>query len=650
MHRSVSKGPLTGPSVPPISSSYNPADDFYMYVNAIWQHKTVIPSYAHTIGVSEEIEESLKDTLLEALTKRHKKHPSAPISLASHGFLTEKGGKHSVQFLKDVMTSFDDWKTIEDVGDAIGFLNRIQSRAPLSVVISSDSNDSDQCCVFLYEPELGLPEKHVYNAMEHHPALTAYKKMLNESGKALGFPGFESAAKFEADLLPHMSAVEDRKDVRFSYDPQPFKAIQSLFPGIPWTSIFSGMRLPLEVAEDSQFIVTNKQYFSHLEGLFKRLSMDDWRIWMRTELLGTFLEYLPAPFKDYHYVIYDHILRGSTKPHPADHIMLRALQKFAPQALSQVYVEEAVPKATKPTVIKLIGQLKAATKARIALLGWMSPESRVKATDKIEAMRFQVGYPDDWDSELKHIRVKKDEPLQCLFDLASSDTIEMIHDLKEHACGKDVDVWEEGAFEVNAYYYPEGNMMTIPAGILNPPFFDLHRSNAWNLGGIGAAIGHEITHGFDEDGRNYDAEGNYNPWLSAEDSHKFTRLAQTTVALYQKQHIHGGVVNGRRTLSENLADLGGLSIALEALRHLLVGSKVEDQMKAYREFFESYAVSWRTKQRPEKAKQALLLDRHAPAQLRVNLVVRQFQEFYDAYDIKEGSAGYVPVSERIVFW
>ena len=193
-------------------------------------------------------------------------------------------------------------------------------------------------------------------------------------------------------------------------------------------------------------------------------------------------------------------------------------------------------------------------------------------------------------------------------------------------------------------------MMTIPAGILTPPFFDLHRGEAWNLGGIGAAIGHEITHGFDEDGRNYDKDGNYSPWLSTEDSHKFTRLANITVMLYQKQHIHGGVVNGRRTLSENLADLGGLAIALEALRQTLVGKSVGDQMTAFRDFFISYAVSWRTKQRPEKAKQALLLDRHAPAQLRVNLVVRQFQEFYDAFGIKEGVAGYVPVAERIVFW
>ena len=636
--------------MPPVSPSYAPVDNFYMYVNAIWQQKTVIPPYAHTIGVSEEIEETLKDTLIHALQERSKRHPTAPISLASQSFLTAQGSKHSVQFLKDVMASFDNWRTIEDVGDAIGFLNRIQSHAPLSVVISSDSNDSEECCVFLYEPELGLPEKHIYNPLEHHPALTAYKHMLAECGATLGFPGFETSAKFEQDLLPHLSSVEDRKDIRFSYDPKSFKDITTTFVGIPWEAIFGGMRVPLAVAAESQFIVTNAQYFHHLEGLFRRLSLDEWRIWMRTELLASFLEYLPAPFKNFHYTIYDHILRGSTKPHPSTHVMLKALQKFAPQALSRVYVEEAVPRGTKPAVIKLVGRLKAATKARIALLGWMSPETRVHAVEKIEAMRFQVGYPDEWDSELRHIRVKKDEPLQLLFDLASSDTLDMIKDLKDHTCGKDVDVWEEGAFEVNAYYYPEGNMMTIPAGILSPPFFDLHRSEAWNLGGIGAAIGHEITHGFDEDGRNYDKDGNYKPWLSAEDSFKFTRLAQTMVALYQTQHMHGGVVNGRRTLSENLADLGGLAIALEALRQILAGKSVEEQMTAFRDFFISYAVSWRTKQRPEKAKQALLLDRHAPAELRVNLVVRQFQEFYDAFGIKEGVAGYVPVAERIIFW
>lgn len=639
-----------GPKVPPVSPSYAPVDNFYMYVNATWQQKTVIPSYAHTIGVSEEIEESLKYTLIHALQERAKRHPTSPISLASQSFLTAAGARHSIQFLTEVMKSFDDWRSMEDVGEGIGFLNRIQSHAPLSVVISSDSNNSEECCVFLYEPELGLPEKHIYNMLEHHPALTAYKHMLRESGTRLGFPAFESTVKFEQTLLPHLSSVEDRKDIRFSYDPKSYKEIVDTFPGIPWTAIYTGMRIPLSVAAEAKFIVTNPQYFHQLEALFRRLSLDDWRVWMRTQLLVTFLEYLPSPFKDHHYMIYEHILRGSTKPLPTSHSMLKALQKFAPQALSRIYVEEVVPTGTKPAVIKLVGQLKAATKSRMALLGWLGPESRMYAVEKIEAMRFQVGYPDEWESELRQIRVKRDQPLQLIFDLASTDTLDMIKDLRDHKCGKDVDKWEEGAFEVNAYYYPEGNMMTIPAGILTPPFFDLHRSEAWNLGGIGAAIGHEITHGFDEDGRNYDKDGNYSPWLSTEDSHKFTRLANITVVLYQKQHIHGGVVNGRRTLSENLADLGGLAIALEALRQTLVGKSVEDQMTAFRDFFISYAVSWRTKQRPEKAKQALLLDRHAPAQLRVNLVVRQFQEFYDAFGIKEGVVGYVPVAERIVFW
>ena len=191
--------------------------------------------------------------------------------------------------------------------------------------------------------------------------------------------------------------------------------------------------------------------------------------------------------------------------------------------------------------------------------------------------------------------------------------------------------------------------MVVPAGMLRPPFFDLERSLAWNLGGIGAAIGHEITHGFDADGRNFDAEGNYKDWWSPSDERTYTKMTEAVVELFEGQKYMGGKVSGERTLDENLADLGGLSIALEALRPHLPSTPAE-RKKALCEFFSSYAVSWRQKDRPKKAKHALLMDSHAPPSLRVNLIVRQFAEFYEAFGIKAGDDGWIDPSMRIEFW
>jgi predicted metalloendopeptidase len=225
----------------------------------------------------------------------------------------------------------------------------------------------------------------------------------------------------------------------------------------------------------------------------------------------------------------------------------------------------------------------------------------------------------------------------------------MIHDLAAHTCRKRPSVWREGAFEVNAYYYPEGTMMVVPAGILRPPFFDTRRSDAWNLGGIGVAISHEITHGFDDDGRIFDERGNYADWWSASDARTYKAMSRAMIELFDGQEYMGGKVDGKKTLNENLADIGGMAIALEALNAILPSDEAE-RKAAYKDFFISFAVSWRQKDRPKKARQALLLDVHAPPLYRVNLIVRQFEEFYIAFDIKPGAKGYIPPEERIVFW
>lgn len=372
------------------------------------------------------------------------------------------------------------------------------------------------------------------------------------------------------------------------------------------------------------------------------------RTWMSSMVVLQYLEYLPPPYDDLHFDLYGKALKGIAEKLPQKYLTLKVLKTFAPQALGKLYVQQEVPANTKPYITRLVHKLVTATLERLKEITWMTPETKRIALRKVRAMKLQVGYPDEWESEMTGVSLEADRPLSNILALCSADTMNMFTDLNR-GCRKRVEKWDDGVFEVNAYYYMEGNMMVVPVGILRTPFFDLKRSKAWNYGGIGSAIGHEITHGFDEDGRFYDEHGNYNNWWSAHDTRMFERLTQSLVDFYDGAEYMGGEVDGVLTLSENLADLGGLAISLHALQSELPDDATT-RKKAYIDFFTSYAVSWRNKDRAKKAKEALSLDVHAPACLRVNFVVHQFAEFYEAFDIGPEEAGFIPPEKRIRLW
>jgi putative endopeptidase len=379
--------------------------------------------------------------------------------------------------------------------------------------------------------------------------------------------------------------------------------------------------------------------------------MAQWRIWMRAQTLVHFMKYLPPPFDELHFQLWGKQLQGTTEKIPQRFLLLNVLKENIPHNLGYAYVKNAVSSKLKPTATKLIENLRDATIVRIRDLRWMTEETKLRAIEKSKAMIFQIAYPDKWEFELNDVPIDETHMLINLWNLTKYDTTQMLKHLKR---GKidEKENWEDGVFEVNAYYYSDKNMMVIPAGILQPPFFDLKRSEAWNLGGIGAAIGHEITHGFDDDGRLYDKNGVMKDWWSQADADKYKEMSQDLVDLFNKATYMGGKVDGEMTLSENIADLGGVAIALEALEMEFAkgGYTAATKKNAYKEFFTSYAVSWRNKDRVKKAEQSLLLDKHAPAPLRVNLIVRQFAEFYTAFDIGESDPGYIPISDRIQLW
>ena len=636
-------------SVPDVDKSYSPADDFYMYVNSRWQHTVKMPKYEDDFGVSEEIEMELRNTLLIALKKHMRAHPSDGMSQLAKSFLDDSVQESAVHDLIHELNTLDCINSSESFAKALGRLNNIQCRAPLSFVVNSDYYDSKKCCVYIYEASLCLPSKSNYEPHASNKVLPAYRRFLNRLGTLLHIDGLESVLTTETNMLGVMSNVGELRDVSYVYNPMSLKQLETKYPHIDWKTALCNWGMPEAALNHTKYVVTNLKYTAHIQQLLKEGEYNALILWMKANIIVSFLKFLPPPYDDLHYEFYEKLLRGVDEKIPQDHFVLRILMKFMPQNLSRMFVDLVVSDSLKTDVTKLVKLLKGATERRISGLKWMEASTKTAALRKVAAMSFQVAYPSRWDLESKSVTIDPRHPLTNLLNLGSADTKDMISELIHLKCAKRPTKWRDGAFEVNAYYYPEGNMMVVPAGILRAPFYDPTQSLARNLGAIGVAISHEITHGFDDDGKVFDAHGNYREWWTSSDSRTYKKMSAEVVRLFDGQKYMGGKVDGKMTLNENLADLGGMAIALEALNATLPADEAV-RKAAYRDFFIGFAVSWRQKDRPKKARQALLLDVHAPPYYRVNLTVRQFEEFYTAFDIKPGMKGYLAPDERISFW
>ena len=625
--------------------------DFYTYINHTWQDSVKIKSYDSSVSVSDEIETRVENSLFDIIDRLVKTKPNDKISLLAKSIITPRYQVNGVYDIQRLLGLFECMTTPKDVGHMIGKLNRIQSNAPISFVVANDRYIPNKRCVYIYEPKLGLPEKQQYKKGVDPKAIASYTRVLKFMGNLLHVENLELAVELERELLPYLSKENDREDVAFSYQPSTLAELSRLYANIPWKAIMIAWGLTPSMASAATYIITNTTYVSELARMFRQYSMAQWRIWMRAQTLVHFMKYLPPPFDELHFQLWGKQLQGTTEKIPQRFLLLNVLKENIPHNLGYAYVKNAVSSKLKPTATKLIENLRDSTIVRIRDLRWMTEETKVRAIEKSKAMIFQIAYPDKWEFELNDVPIDETHMLINLWNLTKYDTTQMLKHLKR---GKidEKENWEDGVFEVNAYYYSDKNMMVIPAGILQPPFFDLKRSEAWNLGGIGAAIGHEITHGFDDDGRLYDKNGVMKDWWSQADADKYKEMSQDLVDLFNKATYMGGKVDGEMTLSENIADLGGVAIALEALEMEFAkgGYNAAAKKNAYKEFFTSYAVSWRNKDRAKKAEQSLLLDKHAPAPLRVNLIVRQFAEFYTAFDIGESDPGYIPISDRIQLW
>lgn len=616
----------------------SPGSDFYSYVNDAWQHRVHMPVYEDSYNISNEVEDNVNRELLKCIESHTRTQPTHPLSILVGSIIHGHG--NNIEDLKAQLQRLTKLRTDNDIGNTIGYLNSLQCSSPIHIAIRT--NCHGHCCVYIGEPVLGLPEHINYS---HSETVAKYKSYLSSLGKLFDISLLDTVYATEHRFAA--SVFDGRGDEGRAYH---FSQLCSKYPNIPWSAIMEGYGFKDEIHTRVEYRISNVDYIQQLNADFSAILRPAWIRWLQSMLLFTFVEHLPVPYSDLHFEFYSHFLKGTLRKLPRHIYLLRILNDYVPQLLGSVCISAVSSKDIKDRVTEMVKYLKLSTCHRISNSDWLHAKTRRKALEKAKAMLFQVGYPSHWTTETDGVILTPERLLTNLFSITHRETERMIDDLRANNCGRDTSVWIDSPFIVNAYYYSDKNMLMIPAGSLRPPFFDRRRSLAWNLGGIGSVIGHEISHGFDDDGRLYDARGYSKNWWLPQDDKLYHSYVRRIIKLFDGIPYMGGVVSGKRTLDENIADLCGVSISLGALNERLKTHTNAERLRAYRDFFTSYATSWRTKMRPKKALISLRTSEHAPAKLRVNCIVKQFDEFYEAYGIKAGDVGWVDPSERIRIW
>ncbi len=624
--------------------------DFYLCVNKSWLRSVHVPPFKAAFGVSEEIERQIEQQLFSLASSAqaaYRKENSTKTLETMIGAVVDSALKtanqpNNIQTLQSNLGRLHCMDTKEDVGKVMGEYCRARIGTLFRIDGTYLDTQDGKYCLQIRRGVIGLPDKLYYedSSPGRWKTIHFYTQYLEKVSKRLGISSVSPIVEIEKKLAPFILMKKVSETPKEKHG----SSLESSYRHIPWDSLLKAYGV--SDWKKRVFQVESEEWLSIVNKLFENEEITFWKLLFSAELIHYSVPYLPPPFDDYHYEFFRKRLRGQAMKLPQKYLMLEVLTEYAAPFLSKLYKEKYLTAPFRQRAETFAKEIQTAAIHRLNSVEWLQPRTREAAKEKVEKMLLSIAYPDTFGiTPLPNVNA------ECLLDTIFSlgnwkteDDIRRLGTKRVHQKG-----WEDPIYAVNGYYYSEDNELIIPAGSLLPPFYDETKPLGWNYGGVGVVMGHEITHAFDEEGKEYDPKGHRKSWWTPQDKKNYEEKTKQIIKVYSSQKVLGRAVDGESTLSENIADLGGLAIALDALNLELEKRKVslEERKRAYQQFFISYAISWRVKEKKEKQLQGLLVDRHAPTPLRVNLIVNQFQEWYDAFDIKEGDPMYVDVKKRM---
>ncbi len=639
-----------------------PGDNFFGYVNGGWLKTAVIPDDRSQTGSFVNLQ-ILSERRIAAIMDDLEKKPARSLSADERklrdlydGFVDtaaiEAAGLKPVQ--KD-LAYFAQLQTKEDIARAMSS-PRLGAMSLYNLSISVDDKNPDSYSFNLYQSGLGLPDRDYY--LSDDKALTetraAYLVYLGDMMRLAGIADPEAKAARILALETEIAKVQwtraDRRDQDKVYNPMRISELKALAPDFAWDAFLGEAGVPFTGPRGERYvIVAEKSAFEPLAKIFAATPVSTWRDYLAVHYLHSYSPYLPKKFDDRNFAFYGTVLSGSPQQLPRKTRALRLLDGLLGEALGKTYVARYFPPESKAKVEVLVSNLLKAFEADIETLDWMGPATKQKALEKVRLFTPKIGYPDKWRDYSAYQVIRGD----LVGNIQRGSEYEWNRDLARINQPVDKTEWGMTPPTINAYYNPAFNEIVFPAAILQPPFFDPKADDAVNYASIGAVIGHEISHGFDDQGSKYDGKGVFQDWWTKEDRENFDARSAALVKQYDAyEPLPGLHIIGKNTLGENIADNAGLAIALKAYHISLNGkpAPVIDGLTGDQRFFMAFAQVWRTKQRDNALRTQTLSNEHAPSQFRVIGPTRNQDAWYGAFDVQPGDKYYLPPQERVRLW
>ena len=646
-----------------MDETVNPKDDFYNYVNGNWMKNTEIPEDQVRWGGFGVLRKSTDKDVLEILDRASKsgKYPegtdqSKAIAVFKSKLDTNSRNQLGIIPIKPALDLISNINSVADFQKVISIYATIVSQPFFGISAFSNPSNSSMNSAYLTPAGLGLPDKDFYlnkdsKSIEIREQYKAHiSRMLQFLGddKESASSQAETILNFETLLAtPKLDKVQ-RRDFRKLNNPRSVKQIQEMVPAINWPLAFKDLGIEIDL---DTLIVMQPKYMEAVQEIFENEDINTWKIVMRWATLNEAASQLTTEIEKANWDFYSKTLSGAKIQRPADERALAIVNGTVGEALGKLYVDEMFPPEAKEKAEKMIANVIQAYINRIMNLEWMTLDTKEKAIEKLENFTVKIGYPDKWeDYSLMKVSSEKGyyENIVAVTNWSFKKNLSEINE------PVDKTKWGMSPQTVNAYFNPFNNEIVFPAAILQPPFYDYKADDAVNYGGIGAVIGHEISHAFDDAGSRFDAYGNLVNWWTEEDLVKFTKRGQALTDQYSAIEVLDSVyVNGEFTLGENIGDLGGVLAGFDGLQlHFEQNGRPGslDGFTPEQRFFMSWATVWRTKQRDEYLRNQVKTDPHTPGRWRATEPLKNVDAFYEAFNIVEGDSMYVAPSNRVRIW
>ena len=649
---------LSDPLVTNRDTLVNPADDFFKYANGGWFKNNPIPSTEQSNGIFRTIADTINNQIKQ-ICEKSSQDESAEVGsnkqkigdFYASGMDSIAINKAGISPLKSEFAKIDAIKDIPSLLTSIAYLHTIGASPAFSFYLGQDDKISTKYALFLGQGGLGLGNRDYYfNTDEQTVKIrTEYVKHLQAMLKLMGQnqAGATSIMKLETDLAKASRKLEDLRDPIKNYNKMTVVSLGKVTPNINWNSIFP----VLGVVKADSVIVGQPEFYKALNTFVKSYSIEDWKTYLKWDLVNSYAAYLNSDIEKQNFKFYSTVMNGVSKQKPRWKRVVGQTDNYLGELIGQIYVAEYLPKGSKEKLLEIGNNIRDVYADHIKKLDWMSEATKVKALNKLSKIVMKVGYPDKW-KDLSSMKIDRKSYCANVIQANIWGYKDMINKY-----GKPVDrtEWSMQPQTYNAYYNPSNNEIVVPACNIIVPGYEGRMPDDAILYGIigGSTFGHEITHGFDDQGSQYDEKGNLNNWWTPEDLKKFQAKTKLIVAQFNKYTVLGNKhINGEATQGENIADLGGVVMGYEAFKKTAQYKKNQkiSNLTPDQRFFLAYGYAWMVNSKDEALASQIMTDVHAPAQFRINGPLSNIPEFYKAFNVKPGNKMYQPDSLRVVIW